>query len=198
MAAAIQIVLVSGDPSSVSAENVAIAINYECSECETMAAAYQFVFGDGQEVQFTKEGKQQLHDLKKRFQDLKQRDDLTLEELAAEIAVIAGEVAVVVDTEVEVKKAAEAETTRPPRSQPPPPRPSPRLRPPRLGSRRQPGSRRRPRPPLRSRASPTPPQRGPHHDHRAVMRRGAALTGARLALTLEVTELNRPVEVGEP
>jgi putative peptide zinc metalloprotease protein len=112
VAAAIQVVLVS-DPGAVTPENTAIAINYECSECETLAAAYQFVYGDGQELAFTKEGKQRLHDLKKRFQDLKHRDDLTLDQLADEIAAIAAEVAVVVDTEVEVKKAtdAAAETT---------------------------------------------------------------------------------------
>jgi putative peptide zinc metalloprotease protein len=104
VAAAIQVVLVSGDSSSVTPQNVAVAINYECSECETLAAAYQFVYGDGQEVQFTKEGKQRLHDLKKRFFDLRHRDDLTLDQLAAEIAAIAAEVAVVVDTEVELKK----------------------------------------------------------------------------------------------
>jgi putative peptide zinc metalloprotease protein len=118
VAAAIQVVLVSGDPNSVDADNVAIAINYQCDECETLAAAYQFVYGDGQELEFTKEGKERLHELKKRFQDLKHRDDLTLDQLAAEIAAIAAEVAVVVDTETQVKKASDAaaSTTAPPDS----------------------------------------------------------------------------------
>jgi len=111
VAAAIQVVLVSDPGDSFTPANTAIAFNYQCSECETLAAAYQFVYGDGQELQFTQEGKQRLHDLKKQFQDLKQRDDLTLEQLAHEIAVIAGEVAKVVDTEVEVKKAQESTTT---------------------------------------------------------------------------------------
>jgi putative peptide zinc metalloprotease protein len=106
VAAAIQVVLVSGDVDSFSAENVSLAVNYDCTECETLAAAYQFIFGNGQELEFTKEGKARLHELKKQFHDLKQRDDLTLDQLAAEIAAIAGEVAEVVDTEVQVKKAA--------------------------------------------------------------------------------------------
>jgi len=111
VAAAIQVVLVSGDTTSSTPENVAIAINYQCSECETLAAAYQFVYGDGQELQFTQEGKQRLHDLKKRFMDLKKRDDLTLDQLAAEIGAIAAEVAVVVDTETELKKTSDAAAT---------------------------------------------------------------------------------------
>jgi len=108
VAAAIQVVLVAGDSTTFTPENTAVAINYQCSECETLAAAYQFVYGDGQELQFTKEGKQQLHDLKKRFQDLKGRDDLTLDQLAAAIASIAAEVAAVVETETEPKKASPA------------------------------------------------------------------------------------------
>ncbi len=108
VAAAIQVVLVSGEPASATPENVAIAINYQCTECETLAAAYQFVFGDGQELEFTKEGKERLHALKKRLHELKHRDDLTLPELAAHIAAIAAEVAVVVDTETQLKKAKDA------------------------------------------------------------------------------------------
>ena len=111
VAVAIQVVLVSGDVGDVTPQNVAIAINYDCTECETLARAFQFVYGDGQELEFTKEGKARLHDLRKRFHDLKQRDDLTLAQLAAEINAIAREVANVVTTETEVKKASDATTT---------------------------------------------------------------------------------------
>ena len=108
VAAAIQVVLVAGDTDSATPENLAIGINYQCTECETLAAAYQFVFGDGQELEFTQEGKQKLHELKKRLQDLKKRDDLTIQELAVHIAAIAAEVAIVVDTETQLKKAQDA------------------------------------------------------------------------------------------
>ncbi|HJV09012.1 MAG TPA: hypothetical protein VJ653_05000 [Acidimicrobiales bacterium] len=104
VAVAIQVVLVSGDVGSVTPENVAVAINYDCTECETLARAFQFVYGDGQELEFTKEGKAQLHDLKKRVQDLKHRDDLTLAQLSQELAVIAGEVAEVVENETQIKQ----------------------------------------------------------------------------------------------
>ena len=113
VAAAIQIVLIS-DPDDVVVQNQALAINYQCTECDTLARAFQFVFASGEEVEFTKEGKAALHDLRKRFYDLKQRDDLTLQQLATEIGLIAGAVAKVVDTElvaVEDKKAEPATTT---------------------------------------------------------------------------------------
>lgn len=75
----------------------------DCTQCETLAAAFQFVYGDRQELEFPKEGKAKLQDLKKRFKDLKHRDDLTLAELSAAITAIANEVAVVVLEETQVK-----------------------------------------------------------------------------------------------
>lgn len=104
VAVAIQVVLVSGDVDSATPENVAVAINYDCTECETLARAFQFVYGTGEELEFTKEGKKRLHDLKKQVQNLKHRDDLTLAQLSDELAVIAAEVAEVVENETQVEK----------------------------------------------------------------------------------------------
>ncbi len=111
VAIAIQVVLVSGDVGDVTAVNDAEAINIGCTECETLARAIQFVFGDGQELEFTKEGKAKLHDLKKRFQDLKNRDDVPFAVLVAEVNAIAKEVAAVVVTETELAKKAEPAAT---------------------------------------------------------------------------------------
>ena len=110
VAGAIQVVLIAGNPSSVDAENVAVALNYQCTECETLAAAYQFVFGTGEEMKFTPEGKKRLNELKQQFKALKHRDDLTLSQLSAEMAAIAGEVAEVVDTELVAKDKEKADT----------------------------------------------------------------------------------------
>ena len=110
VAVAIQVVLVS-EVDSATPENVAIAINYDCTECETLARAFQFVYGDGEELEFTKEGKARLHDLKKRVQALKHRDDLTLAQLARELAIIAAEVAEVVEEETQVKQPSAPATT---------------------------------------------------------------------------------------
>ena len=100
VASSIQVVLVMSDADTVTTDNVAIAINYQCSECETLAAAFQYVFGNGEPVHFTPEGNRQLADIRRRYQALRQRDDLTLEELAQAIALLAAEVAKVVDTEL--------------------------------------------------------------------------------------------------
>jgi putative peptide zinc metalloprotease protein len=100
VAASIQVVLVMDDSSSLTTDNVAIAINYQCSECETLAAAYQYVFGDGEPVRFTAEGNQRLADIRRRFQELRRREGLTLQQLAVEIAKLAAEVADVVDKEL--------------------------------------------------------------------------------------------------
>ena len=115
VAGAIQVVLVTGDADSITAENSALAINYQCTECETLAAAYQFVIAGGEELEFSDEGKARLRELRKEFKALKQRDDLTTQELANELARIGGEVAKVVDTELvnaeKDKDAADATTT---------------------------------------------------------------------------------------
>lgn len=100
VAASIQVVLVLGDPDSVTTDNVAIAINYQCSSCDTLATAYQYVFGNGEPVRFSAEGNRRLADIRRRLQELRRRDDLTLQQLADEIAVLAGEVAEVVETEL--------------------------------------------------------------------------------------------------
>ena len=47
VAVAIQVVLVTGDPSTFTPTNVALAYNQGCNECTTLADAFQFVFGTG-------------------------------------------------------------------------------------------------------------------------------------------------------
>jgi putative peptide zinc metalloprotease protein len=112
VAVAIQVVLVTGDPSVVAPENVAIAVNDNCDLCTTMALAYQFVFGTGGEpVHFTQEGKAELHAIKKALKDLESAD-LTPEELQAQVALLAERVNRVVENEMVVgKKKDDAGTT---------------------------------------------------------------------------------------
>lgn len=98
--ASIQVVLVMADPGSVTTDNLAMALNYQCSSCETMALAYQYVVGNGQPVRFTADGNRRLADVRRRLQELRRRNDLTLEQLAGEVAALAAEVAEVVGTEL--------------------------------------------------------------------------------------------------
>lgn len=87
VAVAIQIVLVSSaDTSTIAPLNEAIAINDQCTTCTTLAVAYQFVFGNGGPVEFTKKGENQLQRVRKvleRLQERFEREKLTVDEVKA-------------------------------------------------------------------------------------------------------------------
>jgi putative peptide zinc metalloprotease protein len=67
----IQIVLVTGNPTTVTPTNVAIALNNQCTLCATFASAYQFVLGTGGPVRFTAAGNQQLAAIKRELRALR-------------------------------------------------------------------------------------------------------------------------------
>jgi putative peptide zinc metalloprotease protein len=67
-AIAIEIVLVEAPASTVTPTNVAVAINQNCTLCDTFATAYEFVIGTNGPVHFTHEGIQALHDIRKEIQ----------------------------------------------------------------------------------------------------------------------------------
>jgi putative peptide zinc metalloprotease protein len=99
VAIAIQTVLVFSDPSVVTPENLAIAINQECIACETMAFAYQFVLGTDGPVRFTRDGNQALADIRQQLKDLRDAD-LAIEELQAQLDEIVGQLQEVIATEL--------------------------------------------------------------------------------------------------
>jgi hypothetical protein len=67
-AIAIEIVLVEGDPSTVTPTNEAGAANVDCTLCDTFASAYQFVVGTGGPVRITPDGLHELHDIRKEIE----------------------------------------------------------------------------------------------------------------------------------
>jgi hypothetical protein len=67
-AIAIEIVLVEGDPTTVTPQNESAAVNAGCTLCDTFAAAYQFVVGTGGPVRFTPDGLHELHDIRKEIE----------------------------------------------------------------------------------------------------------------------------------
>jgi hypothetical protein len=82
-AIAIQIVLVVGSPDTVTPTNAAIAINENCTLCQSFATAFQFVIGVKDEsVELTREGKRELRKILREFRALKHHN-LTLEEFHA-------------------------------------------------------------------------------------------------------------------
>ncbi|MDX6663199.1 MAG: putative peptide zinc metalloprotease protein [Solirubrobacterales bacterium] len=98
VAVAIQIVLVMSDPSVVTPENVAIAINENCTACETMALAYQFVVS-GQGMRFTHEGRRELARIRWELHRLA-KSDLSLEEIRAAVSRIVERIRVVLTTQL--------------------------------------------------------------------------------------------------
>ena len=91
VAIAIEGVLVVGtDVDTVTPVNLAIALNSDCSGCQTLAAAYQYVTQNDTRVRITGEGRRTVASLRQQLNTLRSRD-LTIVEMAAEVDRIAGE-----------------------------------------------------------------------------------------------------------
>jgi putative peptide zinc metalloprotease protein len=113
VAIAFEIVLVEGDPSTVTPTNVAIAFNENCDTCVAVAEAYQFVLGTGGLVHFDSEGNRILAEIRKELHSLK-KEDLTIDQLQAELDSIAARIADVLANHlvpVPGKKTGQQQTT---------------------------------------------------------------------------------------
>lgn len=100
VALAIQVVLISGyDSSTVSPENLAIAINQDCVLCDTLASAYQFVLTAEGTLRFTADGNQRLAEIRRALLELK-KGDLSIEEIQAKVDALMDELAEVLTTEL--------------------------------------------------------------------------------------------------
>ena len=113
VAVAFEIVLVEGDPSTVTPTNVAISINENCDTCIAVAEAYQFVLGTGGLVHFDSEGNRILSEIRRELHSLR-KEDLTIDELQARLDSIAARIADVLANHlvpVGGKKSQETETT---------------------------------------------------------------------------------------
>jgi hypothetical protein len=64
VAVAVQVVLITGDPSTVTPFNDAVAINQNCSLCATYAGAFQWVITTGGPVHFTEAGSARIDQLR--------------------------------------------------------------------------------------------------------------------------------------
>jgi putative peptide zinc metalloprotease protein len=104
VAIAVQIVLVVGDATQVTPENLALALNESCVACTTVAAAYQFVFGTGDRIRLTGQARKRLRDLIRQFKAIGDMDG-TADEINAEFNRLVGELrAVLADGIVPVGK----------------------------------------------------------------------------------------------
>jgi putative peptide zinc metalloprotease protein len=89
IAAAFQIVLIFSDPEVVTTSNIALAINWECTACVAFASAFQWVLTTDGPVHFTAEGNRALAEVRGRLHELAKMDELTLEQLIAELESLA-------------------------------------------------------------------------------------------------------------
>jgi putative peptide zinc metalloprotease protein len=99
VAIAFQVVLAMGDVDELTATNLALALNVDCTSCDTAAFAYQFVTGTGGPVHFTAEGNRRLAELRRRLRALRDAG-LTDDELAAELDSAAAELSDVLAQEL--------------------------------------------------------------------------------------------------
>lgn len=123
VAVAIQIVLVVGSPSVVTPGNVAVALNYQCTLCESLAMAYQFVIGVPDDFHFSGEAMSEMKRIRNEIRRLRKLD-LSIPELKARIDALADRLRVVLKEDIRrheerKKKRDDGDDDR--RPPPPPP-----------------------------------------------------------------------------
>jgi putative peptide zinc metalloprotease protein len=109
VAVAIQTVLVFSDPSVVTPENYAIALNDGCDTCVTVASAYQFVLGVPDGFRFSHEAWLRILEIRGQIKELGkafERGELTALELAAQVDALVDELRSVVKGDIEAGGAA--------------------------------------------------------------------------------------------
>jgi putative peptide zinc metalloprotease protein len=116
IAIAFQIVLIFSDPEVVTPTNLALAVNWECTACLALASAFQWVLTTEGPVHFTAEGNRLLSEVRQRLHELRTMDELTLEQLVAELQALAEIVRNVLANEM---------VSAGPPPEPPPPAPEP-------------------------------------------------------------------------
>jgi putative peptide zinc metalloprotease protein len=122
VAVAIQIVLVVGSPSTVTPGNVAVAVNYECTLCEALAMAYQFVVGVPEDFHFSGEAMSEMKRIRNEIRRLRKLD-LPIPELKARIDALADRLRVVLKEDIkrhEERKKKKRDDEERHRPQPPP------------------------------------------------------------------------------
>lgn len=97
VAISIQVLIAETDPSVVTPENLALAVNQDCTTCDTFALAYQLVLGDGTRLRFTSAGNQSIAQIRRELQALRNQD-LSDEELANQVGALVDRLRGVLDT----------------------------------------------------------------------------------------------------
>jgi hypothetical protein len=96
-------VLIEGSPDVYTPQNVAVAVNENCSYCDTLATAYQFVFQGSGRLELTREGRKQLKDVLAEIRDLR-KSGLTGPEIQAQVDAAADRIFQIFSTELRTVK----------------------------------------------------------------------------------------------
>ncbi|MEA2289613.1 MAG: putative peptide zinc metalloprotease protein [Solirubrobacteraceae bacterium] len=103
VAISIQILLVQGSPTTVTPTNVAVAVNDQCTLCDSLALAYQFAVGGGDEpVTLTPRGWFQLQKIKRELRRLP-IEELTDAEITERVDALMDQVGTILETELTVR-----------------------------------------------------------------------------------------------
>ena len=108
VAIAIQIVFVTGDADVVTPTNLAIALNQDCSFCETLASAYQFVLGTDVSAHFTPEGRRRINEIQRALRELA-KSGLSIEAIQARVGELMEQLADVISTELVATRRGEGQ-----------------------------------------------------------------------------------------
>ena len=99
VAIAIDVVFVMSDPQVYTPTNLALAYNVNCSSCNTLASAYQFVMTTGGAVHLTPEGHQQIADIRHQLEELR-HSDASIFEIQAQVDALMVQLRQVLSTQV--------------------------------------------------------------------------------------------------
>jgi putative peptide zinc metalloprotease protein len=100
-AIAFEVLLITNNASVITPTNLAIALNENCSGCQTIAEAYQFVQSTDGQVRFTQAGSKRLADVRHELRALR-KSGFTPEELQARLDTLASQIADVLANELVV------------------------------------------------------------------------------------------------
>ena len=134
IAISIQVLLVEGSARTFTPTNAAVAVNEECDLCDSMALAYQFAVGGGdQQLRFTPGGRREIAAINRELRDMPV-EQLSDAEVSARVDALIDRLAGVLDTELSSRPRADEDDRErdraPPAPDQPPPDPAPPGEPP--------------------------------------------------------------------
>lgn len=102
VALSFQVVIADGAPKSLDVGNVALAMNESCTECESVAVAFQLVLASDRRLVLSRDGRQELNDLRHQLKVLA-RSDLPVAEIQSTAESMMSDVADVLAAQLSVR-----------------------------------------------------------------------------------------------